>query len=224
MQLQLCVKPWMPRQCFGESSMVCAAAELPCWEGDGGRRFNRYYRAYERAFERYCETVLLPMAQESYREALERAGAIPDWHATLQTTVSYHEGRLVSLYTDSAESGGERRIVLRRGDTWDMTSGTPLRLTDFFPPHTPVRKRILSAVRETVEREERLGLYRYLPDWRARMRRSFNPQNFYISDEGLYFFYQSFAIAPLSEGISTFFLPYDEEKGPYLIRKSDPAK
>ena len=220
------IKPYLEARtfCDGDVPLLTAAAHLPTWAGDHGARFNRYYRAYERAFERYCETVLFPMAQESYREALERAGAIPDWHATLQTTVTCHEGNLVSLYTDSVESGGERRIVLRRGDTWDMTSGTPLRLTDFFPPHTPVRKRILSAVRETVEREERLGLYRYLPDWRARMRRSFNPQNFYISDEGLYFFYQSFAIAPLSEGISTFFLPYDEEKGPYLIRKSDPTR
>lgn len=220
------IKPYLEGRtfCDGDVPLLTAAAHLPTWTGARGVRFNRYYRAYEHAFERYCETVLFPMAQESYREALERAGVIPDWHATLQTTVTYHGDNLVSLYTDSVESGGERRIDLRRGDTWDMTSGTPLRLTDFFPPHTLVRKRILSAVRETVEREERLGLYRYLPDWSVRIRRSFNPQNFYIGDEGLTVFYQTYAIAPPNEGIPTFFLPYDAEKGPYLIRKSDPIR
>ena len=104
-----------------------------------------------------------------------------------------------------------------------MTGGTPLRLADFFPPHTLVRKRVLSAVRAQIEREEQLGLYRYLPDWRSRMRRSFNPQNFYLSDEGLLFFYQVFAIAPPGEGIPTFLLPYDAEKGPRWKQKSDPA-
>lgn len=219
------IKPYLDGHTYtdGDVPLLTVSSQLPYWEGDHGNRFNRYYRAYERAFRRYCETSLFPLAQASYREALESGGMLMQWRATLQTTVTYEGGGLLSLYTDSVESTASQRIVLRRGDTWDMTSGTPLRLTDFFPPHTPVRKRILSAVRETVEREERLGLYRYLPDWRARMRRSFNPQNFYISDEGLYFFYQSFAIAPLSEGISTFFLPYDEEKGPRRKGKSDSA-
>lgn len=210
------IKPYLAGRTFsvGDVPLLTVSAHLPVWEGDHGRRFNRYYRAYGRAFTHYCETELFPLAQEAYRQALESAGAIPDWHTELQTNITCHEGTLVSLYTDSVESGGRQRIVLRRGDTWDMESDSPLRLVDFFPPHTLVRKRILSVVRAQIEREERLGLYRYLPDWGARMRRSFNPQNFYVSDEGLYFFYQSYAIAPLSEGIPTFFLPYDEEKGP----------
>lgn len=219
------IKPYLEERTFsdGDVPLLTASAQLPVWDGAHGERFNRYYRAYERAFERYCETVLFPLAQEAYHHALENAGAMPDWHAALRTTVTYREGALLSLYTDSAESGGAQRIVLRRGDTWDMTGGTPLRLADFFPPHTLVRKRVLSAVRAQIEREEQLGLYRYLPDWRSRMRRSFNPQNFYLSDEGLLFFYQVFAIAPPGEGIPTFLLPYDAEKGPRWKQKSDPA-
>ena len=39
----------------------------------------------------------------------------------------------------------------------------------------------------------------------------------------LLFFYQVFAIAPPGEGIPTFLLPYDAEKGPRWKQKSDPA-
>lgn len=210
------IKPYLEGRTFsdGDVPLLTASAQLPVWEGDGGARFNRYYRAYAHAFERYCETVLFPSAQASYRQALEHAGEMPDCRATLRTTVTCQQGDLISLYTDSIENSGKQRIILRRGDTWDMSSGTPLRLANFFPPHTLVRKRILSVVRARIEREERLGLYRYLPDWPSRIRRSFNPRNFYISDEGLTFFYRFYAIAPPAEGIPTFFLPYDEEKGP----------
>lgn len=210
------IKPYLEGRTFsdGDVPLLTASAQLPVWEGDRGERFNRYYRAYARAFERYCETVLFPSAQTAYRQALEHAGGIPDCRATLRTTVTCQEDTLISLYTDSIEKNGSQRIVLRRGDTWDMSSGTPLRLSHFFPPHTLVRKRILSVVRAQIEREERLGLYRCLPDWPSRIRHSFNPQNFYISEEGLTFFYQFYAIAPPTEGIPTFFLPYDEEKGP----------
>lgn len=219
------IKPYLEERTFsdGDVPLLRASAQLPLWEDEHGGRFNRYYRAYGRAFERYCETTLFPMVQDAYRQAISNAGEIPDYRAALQTTVTYQEGSLVSLYTDSVESGGRQRLVLRRGDTWDMASGTPLRLIDFFPPHTSVRKRILSTIRAQIEREEQLGLYRYLPDWRSRMLRSFNPQNFYVSDEGLTFFYQTFSIAPPHEGIPVFFLPYDAEKGPRLLSKSDPA-
>lgn len=212
------IKPYLAEHTFsdGDIPLLTVSAHLPVWEGAHGKRFNRYYRAYSRAFMRYCQTALLPMAQERGHQAQEQGGAIPDWHASLKTVLTCHCGTLVSLYTDSVEQLGEQRIVLRRGDTWDMASGTPLRLTDFFPPHTHVRKRLVATAREQIEREERLGLYRYLPDWRGRLYRSFHPQHFYIDDEGLYFFYQLCAIAPPGEGIPTFFLPYDEKSGPYL--------
>ena len=212
------IKPYFAEHTFsdGDVPLLTVSAHLPIWEGDHGKRFNRYYRTYSRAFMRYCQTSLLPMAQEVCHQAKENGGMIPDWHAMLRTTLTCHDGTVVSLYTDSIEQLGEQRIVLRRGDTWDMASGTPLRLADLFPSHTLVRKRLVTTAREQIQREERLGLYRYLPDWRVRLFRSFNSQNFYIDDEGLTFFYQLYAIAPPGEGIPTFFLPYDADKGPRL--------
>lgn len=200
MQLQLCVKPWMPRQCFGESSMVCAAAELPCWEGDGGRRFNRYYRAYGRAFAHYVKRVLVPEAEGS--------GDASPREAELRTVITLDTPRVVSLYTDTVETGGGRRRVLRRGDTWEKDSDTPMVMGDFFPPHAPWRRMLLSAVSEQIRQNEAA----YFPDWPQRLRRSFHSRAFYLGEEGLWVYFPMYA---LRVPVTAFLLPWSPS-GPRL--------
>ena len=51
----------------------------------------------------------------------------------------------------------------------------------------------------------------YLPEWRKAVRRRFNPQNYYLTEEGLAFFYPMYAIAPAAEGIPVFLMPYEPE-------------
>ena len=50
---------------------------------------------------------------------------------------------------------------------------------------------------------------RYAEGWRRRLRRSLSPLNFYLTEEGLAFFYPMYAIAPAVEGIPVFTVPYD---------------
>lgn len=208
MQFQLCVKPWMPRQCFGDPPLVCAAAELPYWEGRGGRRFNRYYRAYGRAFTRYVEKVLVPETESEARWAAENGGCVPGWEAELRTVITLDTPRVVSLYTDTVETGGGRRRVLRRGDTWEKDGAAPMTAGDFFPPHTPWRRMILSAAAEQIRRNEAA----YYPDWPHRLRRSFHSRAFYLGEEGLWVYFPMYA---LRVPVTAFLLPWSPE-GPRL--------
>lgn len=73
---------------------------------------------------RYCETYLLPAAAEEYRAALAASLPLPHFRAELTYQVTYNDGGLWSLYTQSRESGfSGRPTLLRHGDTWDLTSG-----------------------------------------------------------------------------------------------------
>ena len=47
------------------------------------------------------------------------------------------------------------------------------------------------------------------------LRRCFSSRNYYLSEEGLRFFYPMYAVAPAAEGIVAFTVPYDAEKGPF---------
>jgi hypothetical protein len=211
------VKPYIRETAFCEEEvpLLTAAAQLPHWDGRGGRPFNRYYRSYSRAFLHYCREELFPQVRQQYRQARESGGPLPRWQVTLDTAVTLETPRLLSLYTDSIERGGPQRAVLRRGDTWDLRWGCPMALPEFFPARSGWRRRLAEAAAAQIQQEEAQGISLYYPDWPRRLRRAFSPRNFYLTEEGLCFFYQMYAIAPAAEGIPTFCLPYDAGQGPF---------
>lgn len=110
------------------------------------RRIRRYYQLQCRSFLRYCETYLLPAAAEEYRAALAASLPLPHFRAELTYQVTYNDGGLWSLYTQSRESGfSGRPTLLRHGDTWDLTSGYPVPLSAFFPRRSGWKRRLMEA-------------------------------------------------------------------------------
>ncbi len=81
----------------------------------------------------------------------------------------------------------------------------------FFPKGAGWKKRLVTLAAEEIERRIRAGMGEYLPEWRKAVRRRFNPQNYYLTEEGLAFFYPMYALAPGNLGVPTFILPYNEE-------------
>jgi hypothetical protein len=189
--------------------VLTARAVLPQWKGSGGGRFNRYYRAYARAFFHYCETDLLPEVTALFRGAVERGATLPMWQVTLETTVTLNTASYLSLYTQTVEVGG-RRLVLRRSDTWDVRSGFPAPLRAFFPKRD-ARRQILSAFAEKIRHEESIGLSRYDPDWQQLLGRYYSADRFYLAQDGLHFFYQMYQLAPAVEGLPEVTLPYGDD-------------
>ncbi len=193
--------------------VLSAAVEVPQPEPAGdkvSRRIKRFYQLQCRSFLRYCERCLLPQAAAEYRAALSASRPLPTFRAELGYRVTYNEGGLWSLYTQSRETTGPGRTLLtRRGDTWDLAAGYPAALKDFFPAGAAWKKELLARAAEEIQRRERAGAGRWREDWRRELRRRFNPQNFYLTPEGLAYFYPMYAIAPASEGIPVFLLPYD---------------
>ena len=181
------------------------------------RRIRRYYQLQCRSFLRYCETYLLPAAAEEYRAALAASLPLPHFRAELTYQVTYNDGGLWSLYTQSREPGPDGRTLLRRwGDTWDLRTGSPAVISAFFPPRSGWRKKLLSLAEAEIRSQEAAGCARYLPGWRRKLRRHFDPRNFYLTDSGLTFFYPMFAIAPAMEGIPAFTLPWNGSPTPVM--------
>ena len=103
-------------------------------ENRTARRIRRYYRAQCRAFLRYCDRWLFPMAARACREALADSRPLPQFQAELSFRVTYNEGGFWSLYTQIREPAADGHILLRRwGDTWDLRRGYPVSLPSFFP-------------------------------------------------------------------------------------------
>ena len=179
------------------------------------RRIRRYYRAQCRAFLRYCDRWLFPMASKAYREALADSRPLPFLQAELNVQITYHEGYFWSLYTQSREPTPDGRPLLRRwGDTWDLRTGYPVSLQSFFPPRKDWKRQLLTLAAQEIQRQEVSGYAKYLDGWRKKLRQEFNPMRFYLTPDGLIFFYPMYTIAPATEHIPAFTIPYGAH-GPY---------
>ena len=173
------------------------------------RRIRRYYQLQCRSFLRYCEVFLLPQAAAEYRAALETSAPLPLFRAELTYCITYNEGGLWSLYTQSREVTLPGQTLLsRHGDTWDLSTGYPVPLSAFFPSRARWRRELLRLAAEEIQRQEQAGTARYHENWRRMLRRSFNSRNYFLTAEGLSFFFPMYALAPAAEGIPTFLVPY----------------
>lgn len=194
--------------------VLTASVSLPEPAARGSRAMRRigwFYRLEMRSYLRYCQTMLFPKAAELCRQALENSAPQPRCAAALSYRVTYASDGLWSLSADAREQFGGHTRILRRGDTWNLLTGYPVPLTEFFPPRFPVRKYLLKRAGAEIVRQEEAGIARYHDSWRQELRRAFSRENFYLTPEGLCFFWQMQAIAPTAEGIPTFLVPYGEE-------------
>lgn len=131
------------------------------------RRVRRYYQLQCQAFFRYCQRELLPQAAAEYAAALACSRPLPDFHAELDYRVTYNEGGLWSLYTQSREVGPGGTFLVRRGDTWDLGAGYPVPICQLFLRRAAED----TALRRQKSRYSAVRLREPVPgreDWRAR--------------------------------------------------------
>lgn len=199
-------------------TVLRATVTLPQLEGSSHRvrRFNRYYRRLGNAYFVYCEKMLLPYAKAQCKAAWETSAPWIHTQAEMHYTVTLQTGSVVSLYIDAKEHNGPApRLVLRRADTWDTSCMLPIPLGEWFPPRSPYRRRLIRLAREIAAEQMQHSLAAYRENYRVLLRRCFSSRNYYISPQGLCFFYPMYAVAPSAEGVVVFTLGYDTEKGPF---------
>lgn len=174
------------------------------------RRIRRYYQLQSRSYLRYCENFLLPRAKAEYEAAVAASAPLKCFSAELKYCVTYNENGLWSLYTLSREVTDDILLV-RRGDTWDLAEGCPVPMSRFFRRRAGWKRELVRFAAAEMERRERCGAARWQENWRPRLRRAFNPRDYYISEEGLSFFLPMYTVGGLAEGTPTFTLPWSAE-------------
>lgn len=187
---------------------------LPAFAGDDRRlrRIDRCYARFGHCYESYCARFLLPRAAEAFRLAVAANRPFAPWEAEGSFRVTLQTPQLLSLTLDTAEPGCEAVFRRRRGDSWDLRDGLPLALSDFFPGEPFPLRRLRAAARTALT--ARGGELR--PDWRLRLGTAAKREHFYLTAEGLVFFYPMYALGGAELGIPEFLLPWAGPGGPAL--------
>ena len=179
------------------------------------KRLNRYYQQCSRSFLSYCERYLYPKAAAEFKNCVSSGipFALPE--AAYTSNISCTENQILSAYTDCTERfSAAQELIVRYSDTWDLRAGRPISAKECFPHSTKLKKLCTESALKHCQTQISAGLCVYLDHLPMRLKRYFNPRNFYLSDTGFHFFYQPYSIAPASEGFPTFCLPFSDESGP----------
>ncbi|MCR4772103.1 MAG: RsiV family protein [Oscillospiraceae bacterium] len=146
------------------------------------KRVNNYYSILEKRLRSFCRRRARAGERGIYR---------------LDYTVGLSGGEYISIYCDVYRDGVVRA---RTACTWDAASGYPLPLGHF----TELSRRAVTGRISALIERERFPVY--FKSYGKRLRRFYDPDNFWLSEEGIHFYYQPLTLAPAEYGVSHFLL------------------
>ena len=190
----------------GEPVVHCLLTRPECagtWRGLG--RIDRFYRHVERDVRRYWarEVYLRACLELADRRACSRP--FRPWRVELDTQATFVGEGLISFRRELRErrGGDDLPLIVRRGDVWSLTDGTPRTMSEFFP-RRGWRKRVLAHLKRETRRRLAGGESLLDADCERKLARLFDPERFCLTEQGIEVFYPMCAVAAAGEGIPTF--------------------
>ncbi len=152
-------------------------------------------------FLRDNEFSLFPEAVRVYKEAVNNGFPVRAFESLLTYTVTCNQNGLLSLYRDRYDyTGGAHGSTVRRSDTFNLRTGGTLPVSAFFPPRFDYEKYLIEEMIKLAGQNPDI----YFENYAELIKKNFNPQNFYITENGITIYYQQYEVAPYSSGIIEF--------------------
>ncbi len=119
--------------------------------------------------------------------------------------ITYNRDGMLSLYHDDyVFSGGAHGGTVRGSETWDIKDGCRIYLYQFAGDPSAFRSEILGSIQGQIALQAEKGDSMYFEDYPQLISEHFNPENFYLTPDGLVIYYQQYEIAPYAAGIPEF--------------------
>ncbi len=177
--------------------------------GENKERVNAYYASRTKRLERYIRNRLFRETVSRYKKSILRQVPFFETQFTSEFHTAYITGTFFSLYEDEYEYlGGANGQTLRTAQTWLLPKGRRIRLGDFFKRRIRWRNLIFETISNTIREQMKEEEAAYFENWELLIRRYFNQNNYYLTEEGFCVYYQETTIAPHSSGVVVFNVPY----------------
>ncbi|HZK21906.1 MAG TPA: DUF3298 and DUF4163 domain-containing protein [Oscillospiraceae bacterium] len=196
--------------------MVAFSSSYPCVslkKQSAQSKINKVIKSQVEGFFNYVKTTLFSQAKEEYDYAMENNFPFRPFEAVLNYTVTYNACNLLSMYRDSYEyTGGAHGSTLRQSNTFDITRGNCLSLSDFFYGNPCHHEYIIKQIIKQADKNMSENPYIYFENYKELIRENFNPKSFYLTNDGIVIYFQQYEIAPYSTGIVEFTVNFCNDK------------
>lgn len=170
---------------------------------------NHFYRAQARAFSQRCRDELFAMAVEQYEDSTAKGYPVRVFEAVETFEVTYNRDCVVSLWIDRYEyTGGAHGNTVRTSNTWNLRCGCRMKLEQMFTLPADYKDCLTAFINGRIAAQIAAGENVYFQDYKTKVAKAFDPENFYLTPQGIVIFFPLYTIAPYAAGIRTFTLPY----------------
>lgn len=175
------------------------------------RKLSVYYKAEATLYKKYHVTKLFQMAIDDYEYATANNFPVRPYEVLTNYTITYNDNCVLSLFFDRYEyTAGAHGMTTRSADTWNLKSGRRIELSEFFPGKKDYTSYIIDEIDRQIADNMKDNSNLYFDDVNDLVRENFNEKNFYVVPGGIIIFFQLYEIAPYSNGIQAFLIPFKE--------------
>ena len=172
-------------------------------------RINLRIRRETRQFESFVKNTMVKDAIDEYRNSQKNGYPFRPYGAAMDYTITLNQGCTLSLYYDQyTYTGGAHGSTVRLSDTWSLKTGRIIRLEDLFPRGINWRRLIIEQILKQADANMKSNPGIYFHDYRTLIAKTFDPDSFFLTPNGLNIYYQQYDIAPYAVGIVVFEIPY----------------
>jgi len=170
------------------------------------QKFNSFNEQKALKLEQYAKETLFADSKEQYDYNVSQGYPIMVYELILQTTVTYNQAPIISLYQDEYTfTGGAHGSTVRTSQNWNLAYNSQFTLSDVY--HSDPNS-LLFVLREIVRQIPEKGADFFFEDYCCLVLDTFNPHQFYLTPNFVVVYFQQYDIAPYSTGIPTFEISY----------------
>lgn len=206
----------MQREFFYDGvQMVRAAIEYPVFSSRrfqaAARNMNAYYSSKARAAMKYAATSLRQAAIADYQYRKENNFPFHSYELDMNSVVTLNYRCVASLYTDQYEyTGGAHGSVIRTSTSWALRTGRMISLKDLFPHNPQYARQIKQEIKRQISEQIAAGEDVYFDDYEELVEKTFDEEQFFLTNDALVIYFQQYDIAPYSSGLPEFQIPYSK--------------
>lgn len=183
------------------------------------RRINGIIDCQSCNFLAYSYNILFADALEEYKNSNPETLPFRPYEAFMAYTLTYNQNCYLSYYVDKyIFTGGAHGNTNRMSCTFSLETGEPVMVYRFFK-NLNYKSYIISEITRQATLIENENPGTLFENYRELIKENFKINNYYLTPEGIVFYFQQYEIAPYSSGILTFTIPYSEVNSPPSCRK-----